>query len=111
MLFNHTRGPAGNVSYHFPGVWPGNAYLDMLNDFDRYRRIRKDRLFLAGWSAGAQFATRFALLHPERCAAVTAFAAGGYTPPDRNVPVRFFISVGSEDTEPGHFMISFVPLG
>lgn len=40
------------------------------------------RLFLFGYSGGAQFVHRFALCHPERTAALAIGAAGWYTWPD-----------------------------
>ena len=40
------------------------------------------RLFLFGYSGGAQFVHRFAMVHPERTAALAIGAAGWYTWPD-----------------------------
>jgi poly(3-hydroxybutyrate) depolymerase len=45
-------------------------------------RTRDSRLLLTGFSGGAQFAHRFALLHPLRVMAVAPAAAGWYTFPD-----------------------------
>ena len=44
------------------------------------------RLFLFGYSGGAQFVHRFALCHPERTAALAIGAAGWYTWPDAQAP-------------------------
>ncbi len=43
------------------------------------------KLFLFGYSGGAQFVHRYALAHPERVARVVLGAAGWYTLPDPNV--------------------------
>ena len=40
------------------------------------------RLLLFGYSGGAQFAHRFAMLHPDRVASVAMASAGWYTMPD-----------------------------
>lgn len=44
--------------------------------------IDASRLYLFGYSGGAQFVHRFAMLHPERTAALAVGAAGWYTMPD-----------------------------
>jgi pimeloyl-ACP methyl ester carboxylesterase len=44
--------------------------------------IDASRLFLFGYSGGAQFVHRFALCHPQRTAALAIGAAGWYTWPD-----------------------------
>lgn len=43
------------------------------------------RLYLFGYSGGAQFAHRYMLAHPERVARVALGAAGWYTFPDANI--------------------------
>lgn len=49
-------------------------------------RVDERRLFLFGYSGGAQFVHRFALCHPGRTAALAIGAAGWYTWPDEAVP-------------------------
>ncbi len=44
--------------------------------------VEVDRFDLFGFSGGAQFAHRFALLHPERVARLAVSSAGWYTLPD-----------------------------
>lgn len=44
-----------------------------------------ERVHLFGFSGGAQFAHRFALLHPHRVATLSLAAAGWYTLPDRQL--------------------------
>ena len=80
------------------------------------------RVFLVGYSAGAQFAHRFMMAHPERVLGVASLSAGWYTLPDprrayplgmrtdgslpgvRFEPSRFLriptlVAVGSSDTD------------
>jgi len=44
--------------------------------------VEVDRVDLFGFSGGAQFAHRFALLHPDRVARLAVSSAGWYTQPD-----------------------------
>jgi predicted esterase len=58
----------------------------------------EERVFLVGFSGGAQFAHRFAFRHPERVLGVSAMSAGQYDPPPvGGVPVPFLVTVGGED--------------
>jgi pimeloyl-ACP methyl ester carboxylesterase len=47
----------------------------------RTGRELRPRVFLVGFSRGAQLASRFALFHPDRVAAVASMSAGAYTIP------------------------------
>ena len=85
------------VSYHFPAAWSGRALDEILAKVALRTSIHRDQIYLFGFSAGAQFAHRYALLRPRRVRAVVAHAAGRYTLPTREVPTRFLITVGSED--------------
>ncbi len=67
--------------------------LDKINTKTPYQ------LYMFGFSAGAQFVHRFALLNPEITIAVHAHAAGGYTYPQEKINTRFLISVGQNDTD------------
>jgi len=60
---------------------------------------RRDSICLFGFSGGAQFAHRFALLRPERVAALSIASAGWYTLPDRHHRFPYGIAPGSF---PGH---------
>ena len=85
------------VSYHFPAAWSGRALDKILAKVARGTPIHRDQIYLFGFSAGAQFAHRYALFRPRRVRAVAAHAAGQYTLPIRYVQARFLITVGSED--------------
>ncbi|KAI1506364.1 Alpha/Beta hydrolase protein [Biscogniauxia marginata] len=53
------------------------ALLSILDEAaQRWPGIRTDRVFLMGYSGGAQFALRFLYLHPERLASVSLGAPG-----------------------------------
>ena len=58
------------------------ALLSALDDLTMAGVSRTDRIELCGYSGGAQFAHRFAMLYPHRVARLTLIAAGWYTFPD-----------------------------
>lgn len=50
--------------------------------WQKHFRIRKVRLHLCGYSGGAQFAHRYALIYPENITSLVLSSAGWYTFPD-----------------------------
>ncbi len=88
-----------NKSYQYPKVWSGEALMRILEILSRTDRVNTKELYLVGISAGAQFVHRFALIHPEICAAVAAHAAGGYDHPSKRIPTKFLITVGDLDND------------
>jgi pimeloyl-ACP methyl ester carboxylesterase len=99
------------------------ALIDMLKAVGQETGVPHDRLYLFGYSGGAQFAHRFMMLHPEKVHAIAVAAAGWYTMPDpdfaypygigshplsgqafdvdRFVAIPRHLLVGSEDTARG----------
>lgn len=55
-----------------------------------------ERLHLFGYSGGAQFVHRFAMLHPQRTAVAVVGAAGWYTFPDASLPYPLGIGPSEE---------------
>ncbi|MEM7060149.1 MAG: alpha/beta hydrolase [Pseudomonadota bacterium] len=58
------------------------ALLSALDDLAMAGMRGTDKIELCGYSGGAQFAHRFAMLYPHRVARLTLIAAGWYTFPD-----------------------------
>jgi poly(3-hydroxybutyrate) depolymerase len=65
-----------------------------------------DKMFVHGHSGGAQFAHRFAFVHPERVSGVSAHSAGSWAGPSgygtinlRAKRIPFLISCGENDTQ------------
>jgi dienelactone hydrolase len=58
------------------------ALLHTLDAMAGRHSVDASRLFLFGYSGGAQFVHRFAMCHPHRTAALAVGAAGWYTWPD-----------------------------
>lgn len=87
------------TSYQYPDAWSGDALLKMLDKIKEKYKISTSKLYLYGFSAGAQLALRFSLWRPNLVAACAAHAGGGTITPTEKIPVKFFISVGAQDTE------------
>lgn len=75
------------------GVRADLALFDMLAAVGAETGARADPFYLFGFSGGAQFAHRLAMLHPERVAAISVAAAGWYTLPDPEL--RYPLGIGS----------------
>lgn len=59
------------------------ALIELLEQLKRERVGQYDRFDLFGFSGGAQFAHRFAMLHPQRITRLSVASAGWYTFPDQ----------------------------
>lgn len=68
------------------GVRYDEVLLSMVDEVAHRWPVATDTFFLHGFSGGGQFANRFALLHPERLAAVSIGAPGQVTLPDPTRP-------------------------
>lgn len=62
------------------------AAIDIIADVAREIGRSVGKVHLFGFSGGAQFAHRFALLHPGRVASLSLASAGWYTMPDQEHP-------------------------
>lgn len=59
------------------------ALIDLMQQLRRERMVGAERFDLFGFSGGAQFAHRFAMLHPEQIRRLSLASAGWYTFPDQ----------------------------
>lgn len=84
-------------SYQFPRVWAAMTVNRVLRMLSEKYPINPLKLYLFGFSAGAQFAHRYALLYPSRTVASAIHAAGSFTNAKKYVSTNFFVSVGEED--------------
>jgi len=85
-------------SYQYPAAWSGAALIKIVNKMKEESGVRISYFYLFGHSAGAQFALRFCLWRPDLCAACAAHASGGSVKAAKNAYVRFFVTVGKQDT-------------
>ncbi len=89
---------ANRQSYQYPAVWSGQALLAIVSQMSEKYQISTSKMYLFGYSAGAQFALRFCLWRPELCAACAAHAGGGTVIPEKKINAKFFVTVGSQDS-------------
>ena len=68
------------------------ALLDMLEAIGNETGAAIERVYLFGYSGGAQFVHRFVMLYPERAAAMLVASAGWYTFPDERLPYPYGIA-------------------
>ncbi|MBR6412267.1 MAG: hypothetical protein IKS41_03795 [Alphaproteobacteria bacterium] len=85
-----------NESYQFPNAWSGGALNAILDQFAE-KGIRIQHLYMAGFSAGAQFVGRYSLAHPNKVVKCAIGASGGNDPIDYASPVKFFYAIGEKD--------------
>lgn len=88
-----------NTSYQYPEAWSGNALIQIIDKVKEKHGISASQLHLFGFSAGAQYALRFANWRPDLCASCAAHGSGGTVIPTKTNKVKFLVSVGKEDAE------------
>lgn len=87
------------TSYQYPAVWSGKAMNDILNSFDTKQGLKPSRIYMLGFSAGAQFALRYSLLYPDYVTACSIIAAGEADMPTQYQATKFLIAVGDQDEQ------------
>lgn len=92
-----TKNFDSQTSYQFPKAWSGKALNDILNSFDSKQGLMPSRLYMLGFSAGAQFVSRYALLYPDYVTACAFNAAGGTDNPTKYQATKFYVAVGAND--------------
>lgn len=85
------------TSYQYPAAWSGRAFNDILNSFDSKQGLLPSRIYMLGFSAGAQFVARYALLYPDYVTACAVNAAEEVDSPTKYQDTKFYIAVGSQD--------------
>lgn len=78
------------------------ALTETLDDLSRQHAVDTRTIDLVGYSGGAQFAHRFALLHPERIRRLVVVASGWYTRLDARRRFPHGLGGASADA-PAHF--------
>lgn len=85
------------TSYQYPAAWSGRAFNDILNSFDTKQSLLPSRIYMLGFSTGAQFVSRYALIYPDYVTACAINAAGEFDSPTKYQDTKFYIAVGSQD--------------
>lgn len=87
-----------NKSYQYPQAWAGKALVDMLNKAKEHG-LNYSKLYMVGFSAGAQFSSRFSFMKPEMIDACAILGSGARVQPERKTNVKYFIGIGTQDDE------------
>ena len=72
----------------------------VLEDVKRDFSVAESKIFITGFSGGAQFAHRFVFKYPLVCRAACIMAAGDYDAPPNSKEakaVKYFVGVGTDD--------------
>ena len=85
-------------SYQYPQAWSGEALVSMLEKAKR-NGLNYSKLYMVGFSAGAQFASRFSFIRPELIDACALLGSGARVKPTENNGVKYFIGIGTMDDE------------
>ena len=96
FVFEGDAAFGNHESYQYPNVWSGGALNAIFDQFAE-KGIRIQSLYMAGFSAGAQFVERYSLAHPDQVAKCAVGAAGGIDPIDYASPVKFFYAIGENE--------------
>lgn len=94
----------GRIQYWFPSLGEGAFLKAVIKDLDGQYRLHP-KILLSGYSAGGQFAHRFAFQNPHLIHACAPLAAGSWTTPDG----RFFIFELGEIEEPQTYLMKPPP--
>jgi dienelactone hydrolase len=94
-------GPTFKGKYQFPttssGV--GRNMIAIFKEMSRKHKLQR-KLFITGFSAGAQFAHRFTLAAPQLVLACAPHSAGSWSKPSARVRgVPFVVTCGEDDRE------------
>ncbi len=65
--------------------YPDEALNILLEEIAEQKGFNTQKVYLFGYSAGGQFAHRYAMMYPEKVYSVATGAAGWYTFPDRQI--------------------------
>ena len=85
-------------AYQYPAVWSGKALLDMLSKA-KSNGLNYSRLYLVGFSAGAQFVSRFSFIYPDIIDACAIMSSGARVAPKKKTNVKYFVGIGIRDIE------------
>ncbi len=92
-------GPSFKGEYQFPSRGAGEKLKSILRELAKEFKFHP-KVFITGFSAGAQFAHRFALENPHLVAGCAAHSAGSWAnPPATARFVPFLVTCGLDDKE------------
>lgn len=85
------------TSYQYPDAWSGEALNNIIKNFGSKHNLAPSYIYMLGFSAGAQFVSRYSLIYPNYVAACAFNSAGGSYDPKNYISTKFFIAIGTKD--------------
>lgn len=98
FTFDEKNSPS-KTSYQYPIAWSGKALNDILNSFMAKQGLKPSRLYMLGFSTGAQFALRYSMLYPDYVTACVIISTEDADMPTTYQATRFLVSVGTQDEQ------------
>jgi hypothetical protein len=87
-----------DLCYYYPEKFSGKAVLDALDMIRKKYPVDTERLFLQGYSGGAQFVHRFAIWAPDRVAAVAVNSSSWFDQPkEKSKQTAWLVTIGDSD--------------
>lgn len=86
------------ASYQYPQAWAGQAFKDILAKL-KSKNIQFKDVYLVGFSAGAQFSSRFAMQNPNFLKGCAILGNGAKIVPDKKQNTRFYVAIGEKETD------------
>lgn len=93
------KNSQSKTSYQYPATWSGKALNDILNSFMAKQELKPSRLYMLGFSTGAQFALRYSMLYPDYVTACVIVSAEDADMPTTYQATRFLVAVGAQDNQ------------
>lgn len=87
------------TSYQYPSAWSGQAMNKIINQFAAKENLAPDGVYMLGFSAGAQFVSRYSLLYPNFVTACAVNSAGGIDDPMQYQNTKIYVVIGTNDED------------
>lgn len=87
------------TSYQYPSAWSGQAMNKIINQFAAKENLAPEGVYMLGFSAGAQFVSRYSLLYPNFVTACAVNSAGGIDDPMQYQNTKFYVAIGTNDED------------
>lgn len=88
-----------DTNYQRPAGWSGAALDKIIETFELKQHLYHSNFYMWGFSAGAQFDSGYAKLHPGRLKGCMVNSAGYVALPEGYQSTKFFVAVGTSDLD------------
>ncbi len=85
-------------SYQYPKAWAGQSVKDILARL-KSKKVNFKNIYFVGFSAGAQFVSRFAVQNPDYLKGCVILGCGAKIVPEKKQSTRFFFGIGENEEQ------------